>query len=231
MAEIHGKSMIQRVYERARQALEHVVIATDDQRIFEAAQAFGAEVIMTSPDHKTGTNRCLEAYQVWKSEHGDCNVIINIQGDEPLLEPDELNSLKSLFSNPETQLGTLVKAIETQTELDNRSGCFAVLNRNHEALYFSRQLIPFLRDLPYEQWLQNHTFYKHIGLYAYRPEALESFAQMSSSSLEKAESLEQNRWLENGGKIKVGFSKHESLSVDTPEDLATIQKLIAELEG
>ncbi len=231
LVDINGKTMIRRVYDRAKLALDQVVIATDDERIKVEAESFGAEVIMTDPNHSTGTNRCLEAYKKWSADNGSCEVIINIQGDEPLLEANELISLKALFKHPEVELGTLVKAIENQSELDNRSGCFTVINKEDEALYFSRQLIPFLRDVPYEQWLQKHTFYKHIGLYAYRPDALEAFAAMSPSSLEKAESLEQNRWLENGGRIKVAYTKNESLSVDTPEDLEEIRKIVAKLEG
>ncbi len=231
LAEIHGKSMIQRVYERTLKAMDQVVVATDDQRIVEAVQAFGGEVILTSKDHCTGTNRCLEAYQKWMAERGPVDVIVNVQGDEPLLEPSELQTLTGLFQDPDCQVGTLVKAIESQAELDNRSGCFVTISKKHEALYFSRQLIPFIRDLDYSEWLGAHTFYKHIGLYAYRPEALEKFAHLAPSSLEKAEALEQNRWLENGGRIKVGFSEVESLSVDTPEDLAMVQKIIADLEG
>ncbi len=231
LADIHGKTMIQRVYERAKLSLKNVVIATDDPRIKEAAENFGAEVIMTAAEHSTGTNRCLEAYEKWQERHGACDVIINIQGDEPLLEPTELLDLKDLFEDKTVQIGTLVKAIESQEELDNRSGCFVVLTNNQEALYFSRQLIPFLRDIPYHQWLNNHTFYKHIGLYAYRPESLTEFAKLNTSSLEKAEALEQNRWLENGGRIKVAQSKFESLSVDTPEDLDAIRKIVAKLES
>ncbi len=230
LADINGKSMIQRVYERSKQALDQVIIATDDERIKAKAEEFGAPVVMTSPDHNTGTNRCLEAYQVWRKKAGDFEVIINIQGDEPLLEPSELLDLKALFQDPSVELGTLVKAIETKAELDNRSGCFVVLNKRQEALYFSRQLIPFLRDIPYHAWLDHHQFYKHIGLYAYRPKSLERFALLAQSSLEKAEALEQNRWLENGGKIKVAFSKFESLSVDTPEDLEAIRTIIKKLE-
>jgi len=170
----------------------------------------------------------LEAYQKWP---GQADVIVNVQGDEPLLDPSELHRLVALFEDADCALGTLVKSIETQEELDNRSGCFVTINQNKEALYFSRQLIPFLRDLPYDQWLGAHTFYKHIGLYAYRPQALERFANLPQSALEKAEALEQNRWLESGGRIKVGFSEVESLSVDTPADLKKVQKIIAQIES
>lgn len=228
LAEINGKTMIRRVYEKAKQALAEVIVATDDERIAAEVKAFKGQVIMTSKDHNTGTNRCLEAYQKWGQR---AEVIVNIQGDEPLLEPSELERLVALFKNPNCELGTLVKEIETQAELDNRSGCFVTISRSQKALYFSRQLIPFLRDIPYEKWLGAHSFYKHIGLYAYRPAALEQFAQFATSSLEKAEALEQNRWLENDGEIHVAFSEVESLSVDTPEDLEMVRRKIAELES
>jgi len=228
LADIGGKTMIQRVYEQAQQALPNLVVATDDERIESTVKGFGGEVIMTSPNHNSGTNRCLEAYQKWP---GQADVIVNVQGDEPLLDPSELHRLVALFEDADCALGTLVKSIETQEELDNRSGCFVTINQNKEALYFSRQLIPFLRDLPYDQWLGAHTFYKHIGLYAYRPQALERFANLPQSALEKAEALEQNRWLESGGRIKVGFSEVESLSVDTPADLKKVQKIIAQIES
>lgn len=231
LADIHGKPMIQWVYEKAKLGLDEVIVATDHQGIAEVVKGFGGEVVLTSDQHRSGTDRCLEAYQKWSAQKGAAEVIINIQGDEPLLDPEELLRLRDLFLDPNCDLGTLVKKIETQTELDNRSGCFVTINKLNEALYFSRQLIPFLRDLPYEQWLGAHTFYKHIGLYAYRPEALARFAQMEMSSLEKAEALEQNRWLENGGRIKVAFSEAaDSLSVDTPEDLEAVRKTIASLD-
>lgn len=228
LADIEGKTMIQRVYEKALEAIDQVVVATDDERIESAVKSFGGEVIMTSAEHSTGTNRCLEAYQKWGAE---ADVIVNIQGDEPLLDPNELKHLIALFEDEQCKLGTLVKAIESQAELDNRSGCFVTISKNQEALYFSRQLIPFLRDLPYEEWLGAHTFYKHIGLYAYRPAALEEFASLPQSSLEQAEALEQNRWLEHGGRIKVGFSLVESLSVDTPEDLEAVRLKVRSLES
>ncbi len=228
LAIIEGKSMIQRVYEKASLALEQVIVATDDERIKAEVESFGGNVVMTRDDHPTGTNRCLEAYQKFGSE---VDVIINIQGDEPLLDPSELERLVALFHDSSCRLGTLVKAIQSQEELDNRSGCFVTINKKQEALYFSRQLIPFLRDLPYEKWLNAHTFYKHIGLYAYRPDALEQFANLPISDLEKAEALEQNRWLEAGERIKVGFSEIESLSVDTPEDLEAVRKKVRELEA
>lgn len=219
---IGDKPMIQHVYERAQQAFEHLVVATDDRRIIDAVQSFGGQAVLTGSHHQSGTDRCLEAYM--KAE-GDFEVIVNIQGDEPFIEPEELKKLAALFENPETEFGTLVKAIKTQAELDNRTGCFVVLNDLDQALYFSRTLIPHLRDIPPEEWLGKHTFYKHIGLYAYRPSALIRFAGLAPSSLEKAEALEQNRWIQAGGKIKVAFAETEAISVDTPQDLEEAREL------
>lgn len=227
LADLVGKPMIQHVYERASSLFDHLLVATDDQRIVEAVNAFGGQVLLTDSAHPTGTNRCLEAYQLWSTTHGAVDVIVNIQGDEPLVDVGDLKALLGLFAQAECQIGTLVKAIDTEAELNNRSGCFAVISEARaEALYFSRQLMPFLRDIPRRQWLAKHRFYKHIGLYAYRPEALARFAALPLSPLEKAEALEQNRWLEDGGRIKLAFAEKESLSVDTPEDLAAVRALM-----
>ncbi len=218
--------MIQHVYESALSAFDYLVVATDDRRIYDAVIAFGGKVVMTSTEHSTGTNRCLEAYEIVQKEMGDFEVIVNVQGDEPMIKASELESLIALFNRPETEIGTLVKAIETEKELSNSSGCFVTITKQNKALYFSRALIPVLRNVPRSEWLGKHIFYKHIGLYAYRPASLKSFALMEMSSLELAESLEQNRWLENGGSIHVGFALEESLSVDTPEDLAEVKALM-----
>lgn len=226
LAIIAAKPMIQHVYERALSAFDYLVVATDDKRIYDAVIAFGGKVVMTSSEHSTGTNRCLEAYEIVQKDKGHFDVIVNVQGDEPMIKASELESLIALFNRPETEIGTLVKAIETEKELSNTSGCFVTITKQNKALYFSRALIPVLRNIPRSEWLGKHTFYKHIGLYAYRPASLKSFALMEMSSLEIAESLEQNRWLENGGSIHVGFALEESLSVDTPEDLAEVKALM-----
>lgn len=227
LADIHGKPMIQHVYEAAQPAVDELIIATDDQRIFRAAEAFGGSVVMTSTDHLTGTNRCLEAYEIWRKKAGEFDVILNLQGDEPQIDAEEIALLAGLFENPNCHLATLVKKITTQQELDNRSGCFVVLNKQDEALYFSRAVIPVVQRRSYADWLKYHTFYKHLGLYGFRPDSLKAFAQLPVSPLEKAESLEQNRWLENGGRIKVGYAQKESLSVDTPEDLEQVRSAMA----
>lgn len=227
LADIHGKPMIQHVYEAAQPAVDALIVATDDERIYQAVIDFGGTALMTSVTHQTGTNRCLEAYQIWHKQGNHYDVVLNLQGDEPQIDAEEVALLAGLFKDPDCTVGTLVKKIERQAELDNRSGCFVVLNKQDEALYFSRAVIPVVRNAPYEEWLTLHPFYKHLGLYGFRPASLEAFAIMPSSPLELAEKLEQNRWLENGGRIKVAFARKESLSVDTPEDLSAVRLAMA----
>jgi 3-deoxy-manno-octulosonate cytidylyltransferase (CMP-KDO synthetase) len=223
---IAGKPMVQHVYERSLKAVNDLYVATDDERIVQAVKNFKGKVISTAATHNSGTNRCLEAYEILKKRGSTADVIVNIQGDEPLIEPTEIENLICLFSNYNTDFATLAKAIETQTELENKTGCFVVLNKRKEALYFSRALIPVVRNYPKKDWLKHHTFYKHLGMYAYRPDALKEFAALPQSKLEQAESLEQNRWLENGGTIHVGLAKADALSVDTPEDLAAVKAIM-----
>lgn len=226
LALIAGKTMIEHVYQRSLKAVDFLVVATDDERIVESVEAFGGKALLTNAQHNSGTNRCLEAYEKFVAQGNSADVVVNIQGDEPMISSQEIERVIALFKYPETEIGTLVKAVETQAELNNTTGCFAVLTKNNEALYFSRALLPVLRNVKRTEWLRQHTFYKHLGMYAYRPAALAKFASLEQSSLELAESLEQNRWLENGGKIKIGFAEKESLSVDTPEDLAQVRALM-----
>ena len=223
LVDICGKPMIQRVYEQAKKALDFVLIATDDKRIEKIVKDFGGNVIMTSADHTTGTNRCLEAYNLFLREKDiEFDVVLNIQGDEPLLEPEQINSLISCFKVSGTQMATLV----IPTKLDDRlnSGVFVVFDKNMDALYFSRSIIPFIRDEDKDDWTNKHTFYKHIGMYGFTPEALMEFSNLEETSLEKSEKLEQLRWLENGNKIKVAITEHESIPVDTINDLESVRK-------
>lgn len=226
LVKLGGKPMIQQVYERARAGVEDLLVATDDKRIEEVVRGFGGQVVMTDPGHSTGTNRCLEAYDAWAQGGRRAEVIVNIQGDEPLVDARDLSLLIELFEEEDVELGTLVKALTSTEELYNRTGCFVVLNTRDEALYFSRALLPVVRDHPVEEWMEHHTFYKHLGMYAYRPEVLRKFAALPISPLEGAEHLEQNRWLEYGGTIRVARTPRESWSVDTPEDLAYLRKQI-----
>lgn len=225
LIDICGKPMIQRVYEQAKKKLKYVVVATDDERIKKTVQGFGGNVVMTSTDHSTGTNRCLEAYEVFAAKSNvDFDVIINIQGDEPLLEPEQLKLLVSCF-NTTTEMATLVIPVKEKENLFN-GGVYVVLDKFKNALYFSRSVIPFVRDIDKADWQQKHTFYKHIGMYAFRPDALREFASLQQTSLEIAESLEQNRWLENGKKIRVEITTSETIAVDTQEDLEKVRQII-----
>ena len=227
LKDICGKTMIQRVYEQAIQALEHVYIATDDSRIEAEVNSFGGNVIMTSTEHTTGTNRCLEAYNIVQKELKiDFDAVINIQGDEPLLEPEILISLANCFNDSSTEMATLIRPVHDKKELLSTSDIWVVIDKNDYALYFSREIIPYVRGAHKDDWIEHHAFYKHIGMYGFTPKAIKQFASMNQTSLEKAESLEQLRWLENGGKIKVAHTTHHALSVDTQEDLDEVIEII-----
>lgn len=226
LLDICGKPMIQYVYEQARKSLNYVVVATDDERIVKAVQDFGGDVVMTSPDHNTGTNRCLEAYRVFTKRHNlEFDVVINIQGDEPLLDPEQIRLLISCFMNGKTQMATLVISVKEEESLFE-DGVYVVIDKLKNALYFSRSVIPFVRDAERSDWQKKHTFYKHVGMYAFEPQALIEFASLQQTSLELAESLEQNRWLENGKKIKVEITEIETQGVDTMEDLERVREII-----
>lgn len=232
LADINGKSMIRRVYESSLNSMDELYVATDDTRVFEEVASFGGNVIMTSPDHNTGTSRCLEAYELISKSSGiHYDVIVNIQGDEPLLDPQQLEILKGLFTDEYIMMGTLVSPIHEPKDLENESEVFVVFDKNKNALYFSRSVIPYLKDIQRSQWHEKHLFYKHVGLYAYTPEALEIFASLPQSGLETVEGLEQNRWLENGYSIKVGITDRPGLCVDTPEDLEKIRAIIKNQES
>ncbi|MGV3560429.1 3-deoxy-manno-octulosonate cytidylyltransferase [Larkinella arboricola] len=217
LADIDGKTMIQRVMEQSRKAesLSRVVVATDHEAIADHVRSFGGDVIMTSENHQSGTDRCFEAMQ---AVGGEVDYVINIQGDEPFIKPEQINLLASVLDGT-TELATLVKRIDDQTVLFNTSTPKVVLNSRSEALYFSRQTLPFLRERNPEEWLQHHIFYKHIGIYAYRADILAQITQLPPSLLEKAEALEQLRWLENGYRIRCVVTELDSYGIDTPEDL------------
>jgi 3-deoxy-manno-octulosonate cytidylyltransferase (CMP-KDO synthetase) len=226
LLDICGKPMIQRVYERANQILKNVVVATDDARIEKAVQDFGGNVVMTSKTHNTGTNRCLEAYEIFSSSSNlNFDVIVNIQGDEPLLEPNQIGLLTSCFKDKSTELATLINPV-TENENLFEGGVFVVVDKFKNALYFSRSVIPFVRDEDKFNWQKKHEFYKHVGMYAFTPKALKEFANQEQTSLELAESLEQNRWLENGKKIKVEISNYHTIPVDTLADLENVRAIV-----
>jgi 3-deoxy-manno-octulosonate cytidylyltransferase (CMP-KDO synthetase) len=214
---LDGKSMIQRVYEQASQAqLQAVVVATDDTRIRQHVEGFGGKVVMTSPDHQSGTDRCQEAY----SQLGETfDVVVNIQGDEPFIQPEQINRVLGCFAQEEAQIATLIKPVQNQEELESPNSPKVVVGAQGQALYFSRHPIPYLRGVEQEDWLSHHVFYKHIGIYGYRTQVLAQLTQLQPSPLEKAESLEQLRWLEHGFKIITAITQAETIGIDTPSDL------------
>ncbi len=225
LADIFGKSMIQRVYEQASKShtLSQVVVASDDERILEHVSSFGGKAVMTSAAHRSGTDRCAEVML----QFSDFEACINIQGDEPLIDPKQIDLLGGKISENEVELATLIKKISTEEELFNQNIPKVVCNNRGEAIYFSRETIPHLRGIPPSDWLEHHTFYKHIGIYAYRSQTLRNITQLPVSDLEKAESLEQLRWIENGLKIHTLVTELETLAVDTPEDLEILIKKLS----
>lgn len=229
LADIGGKMMIQRVYEQVKPCLDDVWVATDDERIRKAVEDFGGKAVMTSDQHQSGTDRCLEAS---RKIGGDYDVVVNIQGDEPFIQARQIESLKACFvkdSGKKICLATLVKAFTVNDGLEallNINTPKVVLNLKGEAMYFSRSVIPFRRGVPQEEWLSKGTFYKHIGIYAYRMETLAEIAALPQSPMELAESLEQLRWLENGYSIQTAVTDIENLAVDTPEDLEKIRQYL-----
>lgn len=229
LAMLAGKPVIRRVYEQVAGVLDEVLVATDDERILEAVHAFGGKAVMTSPDHRSGTDRCREAYE---KQGGPFDVVVNVQGDEPFVRPAQLELLKSCFDDPATDIATLVKPFaeaDGLAALENPNSPKVVLDAHSRALCFSRSVIPYLRGVEREQWLARHTFYKHIGLYAFRTEALLAVTSLPPSPLERAESLEQLRWLENGYRIGVGISDDETIGIDTPEDLEKAEAFLKKM--
>ena len=227
LADMGGKTMIQRVYEQVLSTVDELYVATDDERIYEKVKNFGGCVILTTEVHRSGTDRCCEAF--FKTGI-DCDVVINIQGDEPFIQPEQIGLLKKCFLEADTQIATLVKPVDYNGDFEqtllNPNTPKVVLNNRSEAMYFSRSIIPYIRGKKHPEWLRSHTFYKHIGIYAFRSDVLKEITALPQSSLELAENLEQLRWLQNGYKIKVAITHQETIGIDTPEDLAkAINKL------
>ena len=223
LVDIGGKTMIQRVYDQVSKVLDDVYVATDDQRIFDNVRSFGGKVIMTSDAHRSGTDRCYEAFTKLDDWF---DVVINVQGDEPFIQPEQIEALKNCFADEETQIATLVKKITERDGVEvlfNPNSPKVVIDKQNNALYFSRSPIPYKRGSDEKNWIAEHDYYKHVGVYAYRSEVLSQIVQIPPSKLELAESLEQLRWLENGLKIKAGFTDVETVGIDTPEDLEKIK--------
>lgn len=223
LVDIQGKSMIRRVYEQASQAgtVERVIVATDDQRIFEHVAGFGGEVLMTSEEHRSGTDRCAEV----AARLPEFELVINIQGDEPFIQPEQIDrTVTPLINNPQAQIATLAKEIHESDKLFNPNIVKVVYSLDGKAMYFSRNPIPYVRDRAPEGWLAVGPFYKHIGLYAFRSEILQQVAQLSPSRLEQMEGLEQLRWLEHGFSIEVSLTELETIGIDRPEDLEHLRR-------
>jgi 3-deoxy-manno-octulosonate cytidylyltransferase (CMP-KDO synthetase) len=226
LAMLGGKPVIQRVWEQVSSVVDAAVVATDDERIAQAVESFGGRAIMTSPNHKSGTDRCWEAYQKQGEEF---DVVINVQGDEPFIAHSQLRAIMACFEDENTDIATLVKPFAEEdglSALENPNSPKVVLDNDSCAVYFSRSVIPYLRGVEREDWLKHHTFYKHIGMYAFRRDVLGEVTALPQSTLEKAESLEQLRWLENGYKIGVGISDVETVGIDTPEDLERAEEFL-----
>ena len=224
LVDIAGKSMIQRVYEQCQKSsrLDKVLVATDDLRILDHLKSFGGEGIMTSSKHTSGTDRCGEVAE----QFPEFDILVNIQGDEPMIDPHQIDLLCSCYDNINTRIATLVKLIHTKDELVNENTPKVILNKNHQAVYFSRATIPYLRGKKIDNWLSEHTFYKHIGIYAFKRQTLSEITKLPLSDLEIAEGLEQLRWIENGYAIQAAITDQESQAIDTPEDLIKLLKLL-----
>ena len=224
LAMLGGKSVIQRVYEQVSQVVDETYVATDDQRIFDAVEAFGGKVVMTRSDHKSGTDRIEEAAE---KIGGDYDVVVNVQGDEPFIQASQIETVCKCFDDPTTQIATLGKPFGNDMEaIGNPNSPKIVVDKNGFALYFSRSVIPFVRGKGTAEWPSSYPFLKHLGLYAYRRDVLREVTQLPQGMLEKAESLEQLRWLENGYRIRVGLTDTETVGIDTPADLERAEKFL-----
>lgn len=217
LALIKGKPMIQRVYEQAlKSRLDAVVVATDDARIADAVTAFGGRYVLTDPNHRSGTDRCREALDLVGAPYG---AVVNIQGDEPFIDPAQIDLLVDMITRDDTQIASLARRIDNQDDLLSPNVVKAVMDETGRALYFSRHPIPFMRNVEKDDWLKQGVFYQHVGIYAYKAETLREVARLQPSRLELAESLEQLRWLENGLSIRMAVTQSLNVSIDTPADL------------
>ncbi len=223
LVEVLGRSMIQRVYEQALSAkvFDKIVVATDDERILLAVNAFGGEAVMTSTDHPSGTDRCKDALLQQKENY---DIVVNIQGDEPFVSTDQIRLILSCFDQDSTDIATLIKPITNLAELEDPNRPKVIVDIEGFAIYFSRQAIPFVRAGSKKTWLDQTSFFKHIGMYAYRRDTLLQITEMKQTPLELSEGLEQLRWIENGLKIKTAVTEEESYCIDTPEDLKKIEE-------
>ena len=228
LAMLGGMTVIERVYRRARLELDEVAVATDDERIAEAVKAFGGVAVMTSAEHRSGTDRVCEAYHRLES---DADVVINIQGDEPFIAPQQIAALKKCFDREGTEIATLVRPFDPARGFEalfNANSPKVVMDNNGDALMFSRSIIPYVRNYPWNEWLEHQQFYTHVGIYAYRNDILDQITKLPQSSLEIAESHEQHRWLQNGYRIATAETTQPTIGIDTPEDLANAEKYLSD---
>ena len=220
LADIGGMTMIERVYRQASKALDSVMVATDDSRIYDEVKRFGGEVVMTSEAHRSGTDRCYEAYV---KSGSDADVVINIQGDEPFIDPAQIEAVMQCFvDEPTTPIATLVRRFDPAlgwNALFNPNTPKVVLDNDGNALYFSRSIIPYVRGHEWTEWIDSAVFHTHVGLYAYRADVLGEITSLPQSSLELAESLEQLRWLQNGYRIATALTTAPTIGIDPPADL------------
>ncbi len=227
LALIGNKTMVQRVYEQASKSLDLVYVATDDKRIYDAVINFGGKVIMTSPDHQSGTDRCAEAVNQITGLTGKLiDIVINIQGDEPFIKPEQIDLLMKCFAGERVEIATLIRRTDPGEDIFNQNQPKVILNREGDAIYFSRAAIPYIRGLEKSEWSKKNVYYKHIGLYAYRTETLKKITLLARSPLEIAESLEQNRWIENGFRIRTAVTLWENIGIDTPDDLEKARQFL-----
>lgn len=223
LAILGGRPVIQRVYEQVNKLLDNVYVATDDQRIYDCVKNFGGKVVMTKNNHKSGTDRIEEAIE---KIGGDWDVVVNIQGDEPFIQKEQILSLCECFKDPNTQIATLGKPFTTMDAVTNPNSPKIVLDNQNFAMYFSRSIIPYIRGKQTNEWINSYNYIKHLGIYAYRKDILQEITKLPQSSLEIAESLEQLRWLQNGYKIKVGITEIETVGIDTPDDLVRAEEFL-----
>lgn len=230
LALLGGRPIIEHVYRQVSKAVSDVVVATDDERIKAAVEAFGGRAVMTSTEHQSGTDRCYEALQ---RVGGDYDVVVNVQGDEPFVQPEQIEALIACFDDPATQIATMVKPFKESDgveALENPNSPKVVVSRDMKALYFSRSVIPYMRGVERNEWLKRHTYYKHIGIYAFRAKTLAEITALPQSPLELSEKLEQLRWLENGYVIGLATTNRETIGIDTPEDLCRAEAYLATFE-
>lgn len=230
LALLGGRPIIEHVYRQVSKAVSDVVVATDDERIKAAVEAFGGRAVMTSTEHQSGTDRCYEALQ---RVGGDYDVVVNVQGDEPFVQPEQIEALIACFDDPATQIATMVKPFKESDgveALENPNSPKVVVSRDMKALYFSRSVIPYMRGAERNEWLKRHTYYKHIGIYAFRAKTLAEITALPQSPLELSEKLEQLRWLENGYVIGLATTNRETIGIDTPEDLCRAEAYLATFE-